>query len=183
MTCCRNIVLRTAAASDALGIYNVLYYSWNSTYAPILGAHRAGVSQPSISAIERWLLYASQHSSCHFRVALAGTEPIGFGLSRPEGWTRRCSLDMLYVHPDHLGRGVGKLLLDDALEHHSDYRVMRVEVIPENERAKNFYEKHGFREICRTLSLATRLPVILMQKPLSGYDERAVKGWRARLFR
>ena len=51
------------------------------------------------------------------------------------------SLEMLFLHPDHRGMGVGKMLLDYALE---QFKVTKVDVNEQNEGATGFYLHHGF---------------------------------------
>lgn len=175
------IVLRSAVAADALAIYNVFHYSWHATYTPIWGAERAGISQPSISMIETCLRSAAQNRGAHFSVAIADDELIGFALSTPAIWLQRAFLAMLYVHPKHLDRGAGSQLLLDALSHH-DLRVMRVHVVPENEQAIRFYARRGFRLVSRSYNLQARTPVIVLQKPLSDFENSYKSGLGALLF-
>ena len=53
----------------------------------------------------------------------------------------------LYVHPRARGRGVGRLLLDDAKT-----RADRLDlwVLQANSLARGFYARHGFAEATRT---------------------------------
>lgn len=48
------------------------------------------------------------------------------------------------VHPDYRGRGVGKRLMQNVL---NDEDVFFLEVRVSNEKAKNIYEKYGFKVI------------------------------------
>ena len=51
------------------------------------------------------------------------------------------SIEMLFIHPDHRGKGAGKLLLDHAIHKlHAKY----VDVNEQNVQAVGFYEKMGF---------------------------------------
>lgn len=176
------IVLRSAVAGDALAIYNVLSYSWHATYTPIWGAERAGISLPSISTIEVCLRSAARNRGAHFCVAIADDELIGFALSAPAVWLQRAFLAMLYVHPQHLDRGAGSQLLQDALNYHEHLRVMQVHVVPENEQAISFYARRGFRLVSRSYNLQPRMPVIVLQKPLSGVENSHKSGLRTLLF-
>jgi ribosomal protein S18 acetylase RimI-like enzyme len=57
------------------------------------------------------------------------------------------SLDMLFLHPDLIGTGAGKALIQYAI---SEKGVTKVDVNEQNERAKSFYEHFGFEVISRS---------------------------------
>lgn len=52
----------------------------------------------------------------------------------------------LYGHPDHWGKGYGSLVMDAVLARlkASGYPGCLLYVLQENDRARRFYEKHGF---------------------------------------
>jgi ribosomal protein S18 acetylase RimI-like enzyme len=54
-------------------------------------------------------------------------------------------IDQLYVQPEFCGRGVGSQLLADALA--SLPRPVRLYTFQQNERARRFYERFGFRAV------------------------------------
>ena len=51
------------------------------------------------------------------------------------------SIQMLFIHPDARGRGIGKLLLQFALE---EKDIKKVDVNEQNEQALGFYKHMGF---------------------------------------
>jgi putative acetyltransferase len=57
------------------------------------------------------------------------------------------SLEMLFVHSEFIGRGVGKLLLLHAV---ADLNVTKVDVNEQNQRALKFYEHFGFKVTSRS---------------------------------
>lgn len=57
------------------------------------------------------------------------------------------SLEMLFVHADAIGKGVGKALLNHAIE---AIKVTRVDVNEQNEQAVGFYLHHGFKTVSRS---------------------------------
>ena len=57
------------------------------------------------------------------------------------------NLEMLFVHPDQMGKGIGKALLSYAIEHQ---QVTKVDVNEQNPHAKEFYLKNGFMVVGRS---------------------------------
>lgn len=51
-------------------------------------------------------------------------------------------LEMLFIDPDHCGKGIGRMLVEHAVERH---RVERVDVNEQNPSALGFYQRMGFR--------------------------------------
>ena len=56
-------------------------------------------------------------------------------------------LEMLFVHADYRGSGIGKLLLNYCLHHH---KLTKVDVNEENRDALAFYEHFSFKIISRS---------------------------------
>jgi putative acetyltransferase len=86
----------------------------------------------------------------------AQQEIIGF-LGVAEG-----KIEMLFIHPDARGRGVGKLLVEYALQH---MKVTKVDVNEQNEQAVGFYEHVGFKTVSRSEldSLGMPYPILHME--------------------
>lgn len=57
------------------------------------------------------------------------------------------SLEMLFITPDKIGKGIGKLLLNHGIE---KYSIKRLTVNEQNPKAKGFYEHMGFEVYKRT---------------------------------
>ena len=97
-------------------------------------------------------------------VVIKGAELAGAGVVLYRRGTTVARLYSLVVHPAHEGAGIGRALLD-ALEAASARRGctrMRLEVRMDNGRAKEFYERRGFRVVA----------------PLPGYYDDGADGWR-----
>jgi len=78
------------------------------------------------------------------RVAVdASQRRLGFSVMTPveDG---RCELDDLFVEPDSMGLGVGRLLVDDVASRAAAAGASHVDVIA-NPNALGFYERVGFR--------------------------------------
>ncbi|MGY0040997.1 GNAT family N-acetyltransferase [Pedobacter sp. NJ-S-72] len=56
-------------------------------------------------------------------------------------------LEMLFIHPAAMGKGIGKNLLEHAIQ---AFKVSKVDVNEDNRQAVGFYEKMGFKTISRS---------------------------------
>jgi putative acetyltransferase len=56
-------------------------------------------------------------------------------------------VEMLFIHPDHRGRGIGKRLLRYAIEH---LNAVQLDVNEQNTQAVGFYLKQGFEVVGRS---------------------------------
>lgn len=56
-------------------------------------------------------------------------------------------IEMLFIHPDNRGQGIGKKLLEYAIH---NLKTDKVDVNEQNEQAIGFYEKAGFKVIDRS---------------------------------
>jgi putative acetyltransferase len=56
-------------------------------------------------------------------------------------------LEMLFLRPEARGMGLGKILLEHAIEH---LKINKVDVNEQNEQALNFYKHFGFQVISRS---------------------------------
>jgi ribosomal protein S18 acetylase RimI-like enzyme len=59
-------------------------------------------------------------------------------------------IDQLFVDPDHQKLGIGTSLLHAALQRLPEAATLTV--FEENKPARRFYERHGFREVRRSLN-------------------------------
>jgi ribosomal protein S18 acetylase RimI-like enzyme len=73
-------------------------------------------------------------------VAVLGEQIVGMcatSLEEGAGW-----IEHLYVLPDHIGKGIGTHLLNNALQQLP--LPVRLYTFQENRGARRFYERHGF---------------------------------------
>jgi putative acetyltransferase len=71
-------------------------------------------------------------------------------------------IEMLFIHPDYRGSGIGKKLTTFAVEEKS---VKRVDVNEQNEQAVGFYLRMGFKIISKTPldDMGNPFPILKME--------------------
>ena len=73
------------------------------------------------------------------------------------------NLEMLFIHPDNRGTGIGRKLLQYAI---SEMQVLKVDVNEQNEQATGFYLKHGFEVVGRSELDASGKPYPILHMEL-----------------
>ncbi|MES2765543.1 MAG: GNAT family N-acetyltransferase [Bacteroidota bacterium] len=73
-------------------------------------------------------------------------------------------VDMLFIHPDYFGKGIGTKLLKHALE---DLGATKVSVNEQNEKAIEFYKRFGFKTIRRDERDGMDMPYPILHLELS----------------
>ena len=76
--------------------------------------------------------------------------------------TANQSLEMLFIHPEYRGKGIGKTLLDYSI---SKLKIKRVDVNEQNKQAVGFYQHFGFKIKSRSEldSLGKPYPILHME--------------------
>lgn len=64
-------------------------------------------------------------------------------------------IEMLFIHPDIRGRGIGKTFLDYAV---NELHLSKVDVNEQNQQALGFYQKYGFSVVSRSKRDGTGKP-------------------------
>jgi GNAT superfamily N-acetyltransferase len=128
-----DISIRSAVAAEQRALEELQFRaSVHSTrYADVLRAH------PDAIEIPPW-----QFEDGLVRVAHDGGSVVGFAvlLAPVDG---SCELDAIFVEPDRMGTGIGRMLIDDAVERARGWSALRIEVVA-NPDAVDFYERLGF---------------------------------------
>ena len=100
-------------------------------------------------------------SHCKRWVALAGNDIVGFCEH-----TFACEISRVYVHKDHLRKGVGSSLLKVAEDSLKDLGCLQIR-IESSITARAFYETHGYEVIERTTYCGDEhAPVYIMSKAI-----------------
>jgi ribosomal protein S18 acetylase RimI-like enzyme len=84
---------------------------------------------------------------------------VGYVTTRRNEANRIGWIPNLAVDPSHQGRGLGRLLLEHALDHfrRSGMEVARIETLEQNPVGKRLYPSLGFKEVARQVHYAMRL--------------------------
>jgi putative acetyltransferase len=61
--------------------------------------------------------------------------------------TSEDNIEMLFVHPNEMGKGIGKFLINYAI---NELKIKKVDVNEQNKRARELYEKMGFCVVNRS---------------------------------
>jgi putative acetyltransferase len=71
-------------------------------------------------------------------------------------------IEMLFIHPDKRGQGIGSLLNEFAVK---QLHTCKVDLNEQNEQALGFYKKLGYRVVGRTEvdSLGKPFPILQME--------------------
>jgi len=142
-------LVRAAAPSDAPGIAAVHVQTWRAAYVGL-------VPQPILDrlSVERRLVFWSEHltNPGESRTWVAETDGriVGFaGTARPTAADLPAGtgeLEMIYLLPEAWHRGVGGALLRAAVEDlvERGFATAVLWVFTANDRARRFYEAHGW---------------------------------------
>ncbi|HKN51627.1 MAG TPA: GNAT family N-acetyltransferase [Amycolatopsis sp.] len=145
--------VRPATVSDATAIGEINVLSWQAAYSGLLpDDFLRRLSAEARSRMWADVLGGPDRSGTVLVVETAGAERhlagfVAFGPPRGHAGTELGQLYALYLHPRHWDRGLGRLLHERAVQALADdgYRTAILWVLATNERAKNFYARHGWR--------------------------------------
>ena len=131
------ISVRRAGADDAPAVADVFLRSFHATYDFPL-AH----TDDEVREWVRTRLVPQMETCVAVDARDDGDRILGFATVEP-GW-----IEQLYVDPDHLGEGIGRLLLDKAKGRQPDGLLLWTFQV--NDRARRFYERNGFEAVQMT---------------------------------
>jgi diamine N-acetyltransferase len=140
------ILIRPWRMEDLPSVRRILWESWMTAYSAfipeqdLLGYHEATYRIDSLTN-----LYKS--TFVHGFIGEADREAVGFARTQFHLNENHLYLASLYLLPAFQGRGIGGGLLRAAEERAEEYGLdeLWVSVMAENERARRWYEKRGFR--------------------------------------
>jgi GNAT superfamily N-acetyltransferase len=143
--------LSPARPEDAASIAELNVRSWQASYRGVFPDAFLDEMKPREGQLE-WLAdVLAERSSFHTTVADNGGDVVGFAILGP---VRDSDLDTstvhelysLYVEPDRVGTGVGRLLMDDALRYlrRGQWTAATLWTLRDVMRTKRFYEAAGW---------------------------------------
>jgi len=110
------------------------------------------------------LLYLIQSEDSTVLVVEENNEIVASGYAKIKktennysNFDRYAYLGFMYVKPEHRGKGINKLILDELISWSKDKGIseIRLDVYDQNESAVKAYEKAGFEPLLLTMRLKT----------------------------
>ena len=163
------VEIRTARVSDGLAIRDIYnYYVENSVVTFDL--------VPSTSEFWASKVAYLLEKNLPFIVATENDQVLGFAYAGP--WREKAAYDRtientIYNHPEHLGRGLGKLLLAELIEQCKSTGIKQMIAVISADGAQAsiaLCKEFGFQEVGRLESVGFKfdrwLGTVLMQKSL-----------------
>ena len=146
------VIVREAVLADAEAIGEVDYASHLAAYSPIFGpAYAPRVSLERRHAYWRDALRGEQPRDPHWiLVASIGEQVVAYAGLLPsrdaDAGSDVGEVATIYVHPDCWRNGLGRLLLNAALDFLAGhgFPVVTLWAMEENHRARSFYEAEGW---------------------------------------
>lgn len=136
------MIIRRARQADREDVVEVFLACWRDNYAPLFGEQLSrSFDQDSASAL--WQAALDEDD-----VLVVDDDELGIvGVTRVVRRSRTAEIGSLYVAPGLQGRGLGRLLLDAAVEHCRELRVERLTlwVFARNEPSVRFYVNQGWQ--------------------------------------
>jgi len=150
----RGISIRRAGTKDASVLSQMGRLTFAQSYASIIPAEELASYTSQAFSLEQMGAELGD-TEITYLLALAGTGPCGYSKLAPTpppsavGDAKPVELARLYVLPEWTGKGIGTMLVREALDAalERDYRSCWLRVWTGNERAIKFYRRWGFREV------------------------------------
>lgn len=144
--------IRAAEPGDAGGILDALAASARAAYAELMAESdlRAAFLDLDAGALAERLEGIRSDDDVVYLVAVDGDRVVGYAQFRcgdrfPDHLEGDAYLQSLYVRPERWGEGIGGDLLAEGIARlPSGSRRLVLSVFSDNDRAKDFYEAHGF---------------------------------------
>lgn len=146
------IVRSLSDRDDARGVIRVNALSWRDAYRDLLPEEVLESQNPNPTEADVDRLFQALPEEGVVLVAVEEGSVRGFADFRwgdeptkafvgPE----EAGLRAIYVHPEDWGRGIGTELLREGISRLPEWvRAVRLEVLADNERARDFYQSRGF---------------------------------------
>ncbi|MEU6467931.1 GNAT family N-acetyltransferase [Streptomyces massasporeus] len=144
--------IREMTLADCEGVAEVRVGGWRSAYRGLVPqSYLDGLSVEEDAERRRTHLTQGDGRVVNLVAEGTGGEIVGWACHGPyrdgEVLTGDAELYAIYVHPDQVGRGVGRALLTESVARcrAAGHGRLLLWVLKENDRARRFYERAGFR--------------------------------------
>ncbi len=144
--------IREMTPADCDGVAELRVGGWRSAYRGLMPqSYLDGLSVEADAELRREYLAQGDPGVVNLVAEDTGGEIVGWACHGPyregEVLTVDAELYALYVHPDQMGQGVGRALLTESVARCSaaGHGRLLLWVLKENDRARRFYERAGFR--------------------------------------
>jgi GNAT superfamily N-acetyltransferase len=143
--------IRPMTHADCDRVSEIRVLGWQFAYRGLMPQPFLDALSPTADAERRRARFAQGDGSVVNLVASLGDEVVGWAAHGPyrdgEVRTEDAELYAIYLDPQHLGTGVGRALMQEALRQCAARGHDRVYlwVVRGNARARRFYERAGFR--------------------------------------
>ena len=159
-----NIIIKNMETdAEIKGKAYVHYKSWQEAYRGIVDS----------AYLDAMTLQKCEDTAFKWRdniiVAKDGERVVGFaayGKYRNDELENTGEIYAIYVLSDYYGKGVGHMLMEEALERISAFPRVALWVLKDNGRAISFYKKFGFRPDGRKEILTLESPVTEIRRIL-----------------
>lgn len=176
----QTIQIRPATVADTEAIRRMHAESWLATYpddengVPYMWVKQHTDSWLTPEALEESKGYverAINDPEGFYRTAEHDGSVVGFvHASTNDDKTKE--LQAIYLHPDMFGTGLGRQLMDLAMQWVGDTEC-RLEVATYNSRAKRFYAKYGFEVVGDSGHLyRDKIPCVRMVRKADNYQDQ-----------
>ena len=136
-----NISFKIATEADLQIIQQLAEKIWRKHYPAIITLEQIDYMLQRMYSIES--LQQQLNDVCHFILEFVDENPCGF-ISVSEKKIGEYFIHKLYVDVEQHRSGLGRALLDEALQLFSDWKKISLTVNRQNFKAINFYFKNGF---------------------------------------
>lgn len=155
------MTVHVAKPEDIPAILEVRHETWIATYPyEEDGITREEIelkiTQSDTGAVEEWTKRFTQDFRSRTWAAKIDGGVVGYISALKTD--RRNQITGLYVYPHHHNTGIGKVLMQTALDWLGDKNEIFIQVVTYNENAIRFYKKFGFTPGEPTLEDCGRLP-------------------------
>jgi ribosomal protein S18 acetylase RimI-like enzyme len=146
------ITIRESEVSDALGIATVHVKSWQKTYrGQVPDSYLDNLSIPERASKLEKMIEENRKKNVHNFVIeedklIVGILAVGENTDNDLP-SNVGQLYVIYIHPDHEGKGFGSMLMNKAIEilKEDGYTKATLWVLDTNSKARSWYEHKGWK--------------------------------------